>query len=401
MKKKVIIIAYDLNPYIGSEAGVSFIWSQILSKEYDLTIFTQSIHKANLETFGSELTINYIDRTPYLSKFLTRFHLYNIDYSLFIRKVKKAIGSDNKIDVKNSVIHFMSPFGIHSYSDLARDLKVPYIVGPAGGYLVMPKGFEAYRKLPMILKEFFYGRLLKNKNWKFYFENAKAIVCGTDLVAKHLPLIAQNKVSIIYDSVVDTDYFNPAGSTRQETDQITIVFTGRLVLYKGVFLLLKAFERISREHPNVMLIYAGEGHERTSLERYVTEKNLTNRVVFTGRINREQLKMLLLNSDIYCLPTLKDPGGNAILEAMSCGLPVISTNYGGPAYSVAENCGVLINPISIVDYVHRLSEALVTLIEDEDLRKRLGNNARDHVVTNFSSSELNNRILKFYRKALS
>ena len=71
---------------------------------------------------------------------------------------------------------------------------------------------------------------------------------------------------------MDTDYFNPAGSTRQETDQITIVFTGRLVLYKGVFLLLKAFERISREHPNVMLIYAGEGHERTSLERYVTEK---------------------------------------------------------------------------------------------------------------------------------
>lgn len=401
MKKKVIIIAYDLNPYIGSEAGVSFIWSQILSKEYDLTIFTQSIHKVNLETFGSELTINYIDRTPYLSKFLTRFHLYNIDYSLFIRKVKKAIGSDNKIDVKNSVIHFMSPFGIHSYSDLARDLKVPYIVGPAGGYLVMPKGFEAYRKLPMILKEFFYGRLLKNKNWKFYFENAKAIVCGTDLVAKHLPLIAQNKVSIIYDSVVDTEYFNPAGSTRQETDQITIVFTGRLVLYKGVFLLLKAFERISREHPNVMLIYAGEGHERTSLERYVTEKNLTNRVVFTGRINREQLKMLLLNSDIYCLPTLKDPGGNAILEAMACGLPVISTNYGGPAYSVAENCGVLIDPISIEDYVLQLSDALIKLIEDETLRKSLGGNAREHVITNFSSSELQNRILSFYKKALS
>ena len=61
----------------------------------------------------------------------------------------------------------MSPFGIHSYSDLARDLKVPYIVGPAGGYLVMPKGFEAYRKLPMILKEFFYGRLLKTKIGNF------------------------------------------------------------------------------------------------------------------------------------------------------------------------------------------------------------------------------------------
>ena len=86
--------------------------------------------------------------------------------------------------------------------------------------------------------------------------------------------------------------------------------------------------------------------------------------------------MLLLNSDIYCLPTLKDPGGNAILETMSCGLPVIRYKLRGPAYSVAENCGVLINPISIVDYVHRLSEALVTLIEDEDLRKRLGNNAR-------------------------
>lgn len=401
MNKKMIIIAYDLNPYIGSEAGVSFIWSQILSKEYHLTIFTQSIHKADLEAFGTDLNINYIERTPYLSKFLTRFHLYNIDYSLFIGKVRKAIESHAEIDIKNSVIHFMSPFGIHSYSDLARDLKAPYIVGPAGGYLLMPKGFEAYRKLPMILKEFFYGRLLKNKNWNRYFENAKAIVCGTDLVAKHLPMLAQNNVSIIYDSVVDTEYFKPEGIEREGSDQITIVFTGRLVLYKGVFLLLEAFERISRVYPNVTLIYAGEGHERTSLERYVREYNLTDRVIFTGRIDRNQLKTLLLNSDIYCLPTLKDPGGNAILEAMACGLPVISTNYGGPAYSVAENCGVLIDPISIDDYVLQLSEALIKLIKDENLRKKLGENARQHVISNFSSSELQNRILSFYKRALS
>ncbi|HEY6527191.1 MAG TPA: glycosyltransferase family 4 protein [Cellvibrionaceae bacterium] len=397
--KKIIIIAYDLNPNLGSEAGVSFVWSEVIAAQYNVVAYTQAAHQKDIEKFGTKLVVRYVQGVPFVSRFLVKAHLYNLNYALFIKSVGEVILND--VEPGNTIIHFLSPFGIHSYSSLAEIAKSPYFVGPVGGYLKMPKGFESYKKLPMLLKETFYFFLLKKRSWKNYFENAKAIICGTELVKSHMPELAKPKVSIIYDSLVDANFFRPDATPptpKKNPDSIKIIFTGRLVLYKGVFLLMQAFESLSTRFNNIQLIYVGEGAERSALEAYAKQKGLSSRVIFTGRVGRDELKRLLLDSDIYCLPTLKDPGGNAIFEAMACGLPVVTSNYGGPAYSVSSQSGILIDPVSIPDYVIQLAAALERLIVDANLRMDMGLKAREHVVNNYSLSVLRDKILAFYEK---
>jgi len=396
--KKVLIIAYDFNPDIGSEAGVSYIWSEIIQSQYKIVIYTQERHKRDLAQYGCTFDLRYIKSTPGLSKILRQLNLYNYDYSIFIRKVAKIIAAD--IEVDNTLIHFLSPFGIHSYSDLALNCGLPYVVGPIGGYLKMPRGFEAYKTIDVTLKEFFYSRLLAKPAWRNYFANASAIICGTELVKAHLPLEAQQRVSIIYDSVVDTTFFN-AEARRDSKEKLVIIFTGRLVLFKGCFLLLKAFENLlNKGYQNIELVFAGDGLEQENLNSYISSHNMGHAVRMLGRINRDQLKCELLNANIYCLPTLKDNGGNALFEAMACSLPVVTSNYGGPAFSVTPECGFLIDPINIEDYIKKLTQVLETLIGDQALRESMGQKAREHVVNSYSAASLKRKLLEFYDKIM-
>ena len=102
------------------------------------------------------------------------------------------------------------------------------------------------------------------------------------------------------------------------------------------------------------------------------------------------------SSDIFCLPTLREPGGGAILEAMACGLPIITTNYGGPKYSVNESCGIKIETINQIQFLKDLESALLKLIKDRELRKTMGQESRKRAVNNFSKKALSSKILQLY-----
>lgn len=396
---KILVIAYDLNPRIGSEAGAAYIWSSILAKDFRVVAFTQEFHQTDLEQSNSKLNTRFIKVTPFLSRFLTRFHLYNLDYALFIKKVKRVIQAE--IEPGNTILHFLTPCGIHSFNSLAEDLNLPYIIGPIGGYLKLPAGFEAYRTKSMCLKEFFYSILVQRNDWQRYFIGAKAIVCGTDLVKAHLPQKAQEKTFIIHDAVIDADYYSPSGRGNESKTAIKIAFTGRLENYKGIFLLLDAFAAVVKKYPDATLVYAGTGSQYSQLTQKVIEYDLQSSVRVLGRIDRAALKELLLTSDIYCLPTLKEPGGTALLEAMACELPVITSNYGGPANSVTPECGILIDPISITDHVNKIAAGIELLISNPALRRRMGIAGRQRVVENYSPQALEKSISNFYHRTVS
>lgn len=392
--KKVILVTYDNNPLIGSEAGKAYIWSTIISKKYNTVIYTQMKHQKNINSVRSDLNFRYINSTPFISRNLVKLRLYNYDYMLFLKKAWPSIESE--IKEENTIIHFLTPSGIHSFCKLSPTFSTPYLIGPIGGFLRMPKGFLKYKQPAMWLKELFYDVLVQRKAWKTYFRNSVGIVCGTELVMKHLPVDAQRHVTIIHDAAVNTSYFAPAECNKKDRF-IRIVYSGRLVLYKGCLILLKAFKLlVEKGVKNIELNFAGSGPEKSSLEKYINRHNLKEYVNLLGHLKRDELKKLLNTSDIYCLPTLKEPGGNAILEAMACELPVVTSNYGGPSYSVTPDCGILINPINETSYVNELAKALSTLIEDKNLRKAMGKAARFRVVSNYSPEVLEENILKFY-----
>lgn len=397
--KKIIAIAYDLNPCIGSEAGAAYIWADILSKQFDTLIYTQEKHRHDLEKVNSKLTIEYISGKSIVSKLFLKLKLYNYDYSMFIKKVENRIG--NEIIANDTILYFLTPAGIHSYNRLGSKLHIPYIIGPVGGFLELPSGFEEYRSITMAFKESFYKRLIKKTKWKEYFTGASKIIAGTGLVAKHLPEECSGKVRIIHDAVVDTDFFN-SNNLKRKCYIVQIVYSGRLEQHKGCYILAKAFATLLQKgYENIRLVFAGDGKEFHKMNKFIEKNNIQSKARLVGWIPRNELKDLLVGSDIFCLPTLKEPGGTAILEAMACGIPVITTNYGGPASSVTKESGILIEPVSVHDYINKLSAALEMLINDQELRESMGAMARKHVIENFSSASLEKKIIDIFQEISS
>jgi glycosyltransferase involved in cell wall biosynthesis len=151
---------------------------------------------------------------------------------------------------------------------------------------------------------------------------------------------------------------------------VTFVYVGRLWAGKGLSYLLDAFDGLqARDVGEVSLLFVGDGRDEDELRARARAQGLRN-VVFSGFQGDDVLPRLYAASDVFVFPTLGDPFGMVVLEAMACGLPVIATTAAGEiAERVAEGVnGFLVAPASS----DQLLERMTVLAGDEDLREAMG-----------------------------
>lgn len=150
----------------------------------------------------------------------------------------------------------------------------------------------------------------------------------------------------------------------------TFIYVGRLWWGKGVNYLLDAFERVQRQSTaEVSLLFVGDGPEEDSLKRQCIERSIRN-VVFAGFKQKPDLPRYYALADVFVFPTLGDPYGLVVDEAMACSLPVISTSEAGEIRDrIEEGVNGYITPPedSIV-----LAERMLALAKDSALRARMG-----------------------------
>lgn len=107
-----------------------------------------------------------------------------------------------------------------------------------------------------------------------------------------------------------------------------LVFVGRLSKIKGLDLLIDSFELFHAKHSEAQLIVIGDGEERDSLQKYVVAKGLSS-VRLTGNLAHDDVSKFLNAADVFLITSIIEGVPNAMLEAMSCGLPVVATDVGG------------------------------------------------------------------------
>ncbi len=179
---------------------------------------------------------------------------------------------------------------------------------------------------------------------------------------------------------------------KNQTKNISMI--SRIVSNKGVKEYLKSAEILKTKFPNWNFILLGSKDYKSPDQidvkflNYFTKKKIVKIFNF-----KDNIKEILKNTEIFCLPSYREGMPKAVLEALSAGIPVVTTNVTGCKDSIINNYnGLLCRPFSHIDLANKIEK----LVLNKSLRNRLSKNAKYYAKKNFSINDVTNNIYRIY-----
>ncbi len=224
------------------------------------------------------------------------------------------------------------------------------------------------------------------------------IVISQEIERELIQYGVESEKRVFIPNGVDVDKFEPVNETRKKELRERhllpkgelVVFSGRLSPEKRVDQLIKIWPKIYEKHPQANLIILGTGPQEEKL------KDIAGAGIhFTGMV--DEVVDYLQAADIFVLPSSTEGLSNALLEAMSCGMPVISTDIGGTVDLIEhQKNGWLIPP----DDTKALEHALNFFLVNPHFRIGYGISAREKIIQHYSLRKVANLIRNLYDKVL-
>lgn len=209
--------------------------------------------------------------------------------------------------------------------------------------------------------------------------SAPAIHCVSDAMASSIRALGITSPIWVNRPAIDTTEITPQLEKARRVPEIIAV--GRLVWIKGYDYLLEAFARVLRNGARFRATIIGDGPLRAAFEYSIEQLGLSGIVTLAGPMPPAAVIKRLRDADVFVLGSHNEGISNAVLEAMACGLPVVTTDSGGMREAVRDGIDGLVVPVRDVDAI---ASALGGLLVDKDLRARMGRSAREHAVAEFS-----------------
>ena len=330
---------------------------------------------------------------------IKKFKLDKIDYT-------KYKYTHNKISLKNDSISLMKikniinnykPNVVHSASPKANLFavilskffkEIKFVISFSGlGYI-----FINYKSsIFLYFKNFIFIKILKiflsnTKNVHLIMQNKDDL----SLFKKILSLNNRNIHFVPGGSGVDLKKFN----SKKKKFTKNILMISRITKNKGVIEYFKCAEFLKKKYSDWNFLFAGASDYKTPDEvdieyvKYLKKKKI---IKFLGY--RQNISEVLKKTEIFCLPSYREGMPKVVLEALSCGVPVVTTNVPGCKESILNNYnGLLCNPYDYKD----LSKKIEKLILNKNLRKKFSINATYYAQKNFSITAVTNNIYKIY-----
>ena len=277
--------------------------------------------------------------------------------------------------------HAALPCG-HAAVLINRELGIPFVV--------TVHGLDAYstrqvKGLP--------GRWSERVS-RMVYRSAQTVICVSEKVREKVLEGASGKVetAVVYNGV-DSELFSPP---TESMDQQTILSVGTLIPSKGHDVLLRAFARIHSEFSGASLKIIGEGPERRRLGKLASELNIAEKVALVGRQTRSQTADAMKRCFLFALPSHYEGLGCVYLEAMATAKPVIGCSGQGIEEIIHDGFnGLLVEPYDVGD----LSSALRNLLQNPQLRTKLGQNARRSILHELTLPHQASRLAEIYYRS--
>jgi UDP-glucose:(heptosyl)LPS alpha-1,3-glucosyltransferase len=235
--------------------------------------------------------------------------------------------------------------------------------------------------------------LLYIEKKQFSRENFKRIVVVSNQVKKEIASnyqVPEKEIVTIYNGV-DTDTFNPSNREKYFStvrEMVNIKYHEKIILFlgtgferKGLVFLMRAFAVLKGNHPNTKLLVVGKDKAIQQYKQYAGKLQLADSVVFTGQ--QSDVQRFYAAADIFVFPTLYEPFGNVCLEAMSSGLPVITSRINGVS-EIMEGMEHLLleNPTNIEEMAEKMRLLLANDAERAKVAIAVRKTAERYTISN-------------------
>jgi len=208
-----------------------------------------------------------------------------------------------------------------------------------------------------------------------------------------------------YSAIDEDDFLEPISQGRRNDfrwkygiskDAVVLVTVARLFMLKGHEYIIESAKELSKRFNNCVWLFVGDGNLFDHYKQQASDLGLAERIKFTGLLPPSKIPLAIQSSDMLVHCSLREGLARTLPQAMLCGRPAISFDVDGAREVVNENTGRLIEPKN----VEQLIEACAELIENADLRRKLGEQGRESVKKKFAPDTMVDTIEEVYRNLL-
>lgn len=341
----ILILAYACEPNAGSEYGVGWNVPTIFAKkfpEHTIHVLTRSLSKEKILKVSQTMSLNNL-----------YFHFYDIPKWMFYKNEMKSNWGEQinyiiwqlcsrsyikKLNKKYNfdILHHLT-FNQYRTPSPGFFLNIPFVMGPIGGAETISPSFyqdlekNTYRK-EIIRKQ---GKDLKLFGiWCQWKKNHKHFLFSTkENMHKLSPFCGKNKVSLLPAIAFNPIDFENSKTTSQNNDTFQIIYAGKALDWKGIYIFLKAAKKayIDNDISNFIIKLVGIRfkQEQEKVNKWISDLHLENNIELIPFLQRNELLNMLTKCNLSVYPAFRDSGSMSVLESSVLGCPTICFNAGG------------------------------------------------------------------------
>ena len=361
----------------------------LVKKGIDVTVYTTNVGLDKKISLNQEVNVNGVKVTYF--NFIKFFEFLGTTGWQFSLELTHALKRNlNSVDIVYLPAVWNYPTTVAVY--YCRKYRKPYIVALKGVLYPYTKNKNAWKKWPYY--KLFAEKNIKNATAIHYTSEDEAIRC-------HSLFLGLKNQAIIIPNGIELSEFNnlPARDNLRKRypilkDKKIILFLGRINWIKGLDILVKAYSRLVKERDDVHLLIVGSDEKGygEKVRSWLKNEGVLERVTFAGMLSGREKLEAFAGSDVFVLPSYSENFGMAVVEAMSCNLPVIISDKVGIYEEVEKaKAGFIIHTDE-----NELYSAMVKILDNKQESLEMGRRGRKLVEEHFASEKVADKMIKVF-----
>lgn len=396
---KLLLIASGCDGTDVGESSNSFQWASRLGKRHDVTLLTYRKRErpSTVPQLPGVRVIEWLD-LPFMKRWERFSSILKPGYISFYVHARRWLKNHLRSGETFDVAHQVTPASLR-YPSPAVGLGIPLVIGPVGGSIDNPAGFESelrndpwYTKLRLFDK----WRLRHDPLLRRSFASANCILCVTPYVKSLLGDLPSHEVEVMSDNGVE-ELPPPRSETRKDKNQLRMLFVGRMIRTKGARDAIRAIAKL-KDIGGLTFDVIGDGYDLPACKEEAEKLGVSNVVTFHGRLPRKDIDAFYARADLFLFPSFREAGGIAVFEAMSHGLAMIVADRGGPGFVVDDACGIRIAVTDPEQFATQIADAIRKLAAASDLVAAMGRAAREKIRREFLWDMKIERVGEIYKR---